>query len=209
MALTTYAELKTAVARWTGGSDASTAATTGMTNTIDDLVTIAESRIFRESRTKDTEASISTAIASGVIAVPSDYIALKFAYVDGSPVQTLQPRPAEWIYSNYSTRSATGKPKFIARETTNFIFGPYADSGYTVKGVYYKRLTALSSAVHNLFLNNPDLYLFGCLAESIILIGRDDRIPLWEAKYNKILNDINGVDKTSETANASLQMRLG
>lgn len=209
MAITTYAELKTAVARWTGGSDASTAATLGLTDSIDDLVTVAESRIFRETRTKDTEASLSTAIASGVIAVPSDYIALKFSYVDGTPVQKLERRSAEWIYSNYGTRSANGKPKFIARETTNFIFGPYPDSGYTIKGVYFKKLAALSTAVHNLFTNNPDLYLFGCLAESIILIGRDDRIPLWEAKYIKILNDVNGFARAEDVSGSSLQMRLG
>lgn len=209
MAITTYAELKTATARWLGGSDASTTTTIGIPSTIDDLITIAESRIFRECKTKDTEASLSTAIASGVIAVPSDYISFKFAYVDGTPVQTVEPRSAEWIYANYGTRSSTGRPMFIARETTNFIFGPFPDSGYTIKGVYYKRLAALSSAVHNLFLNNPDLYLFGTLAESIILIGQDKRIPTWEAKYNKILNDVNIYDRQSETSRASIQMRLG
>jgi len=209
MALTTYDELKTAIARWTGGSDVSTATTMGIPSTIDDLVTIAESRIFREAKTKDTEASLSTAISSGVIAVPSDYISLKFAYIDGTPVQTVERRSAEWIYANYGTRSAVGKPKFIARETTNFIFGPYPDSGYTIKGVYYKRLAALSSAVHALFSNNPDLYLFGCLAESIILIGRDDRIALWEAKYNKILNDVNGYARAEDASGGSLHMRLG
>lgn len=197
------------MARWTGGSDASTAATMGLTSTIDDLITIAENRIFRECKTKDTEASISTAISSGVIAVPSDYISLKYAYVDGTPVQTVSPRSAEWIYSQYGTRTSVGKPKFLARETTNFIFGPYPDSGYTIKGVYYKRLAALSTTAHALFTNNPDLYLFGCLAESVILIGKDERIPKWEAKYNKILNDVNGYDRQSETGRASLQMRLG
>jgi len=209
MALTTYAQLKTAVASWVGGSDAATAATLGLNNTIDDLVTVAESRIFRECKTKDTEASLSTAIASGVIAVPTDYISLKFSYVDGTPVQTLEPRSAEWIYANYGTRSSTGRPKFIAREAGNFIFGPFPDSGYTIKGVYYKRLAALSAGVHALFTNNPDLYLFGCLAETAILIGPDTRIPLWEQKYQKILNDVNGYDKQSETSRASLQMRLG
>lgn len=209
MALATYADLTTAVARWTGGSDASDATALGFASTIADLVTIAESRIFRETRTKDTEASLSTAIASGVITVPSDYIALKFAYVDGTPVQTLERRSAEWIYANYSTRSATGKPKFIAREVSNFIFGPYADSGYTIKGVYYKRLAALSSAAHALYTNNPDLYLFGCLAESNILIGNDKRIALWEQKYQKILNDVNGFSRAEDASGSGLQMRLG
>ena len=209
MAITTYAELKTAVARWTGGSDVSTATTMGIPNTIDDLVTIAEARIFREARTKDTEASIDTAMTAGVVAIPSDYIALKFAYVDGSPVQTLERRSAEWIYTTYPTRTAVGKPLYIGRDSSNFIFGPYPDSGYTLKGVYYKKLPALSSGVHALFTNNPDLYLFACLAESNILVAMDERIAMWEAKYNKILGDVNGIDRTEGAAGSSLQMRPG
>jgi len=208
MAINTYATLKTAVATWVGGGETATAATLGLTNTIDDLVTIAESRIFREAKTKDTEASFSTAIASGVVAVPSDYIAAKFLYVDSVPTQIMGPRSSEWIYQTYPTRSSEGKPKYFAREVTNFIFGPFPDSLYTIKGVYYKRLAALSSAAHALFTNNPDLYLFGCLAETAILIGPDPRIPLWEQKYQKILSDVNGHSKNSEYAGGTLRMRI-
>jgi hypothetical protein len=180
----------------------------GITSSIDDLVTLGESRIFREARTKDTEAPFSTAIASGVIAVPSDYIAAKYFYVDGNPTQFLEPRSAVWIYENYPYRAPEDKPKTFARETTNFIFGPYPDSTYTIKGVYYKRLAALSSGVHNLFLNNPDLYLFACLAEAEVLIGKDSRIPLWEAKYQRILLSANSLDANSEMASGSLRIRV-
>lgn len=207
MTIATYAQLKTATARWIGGSDDSDATSVGFASTIDDLVTIAESRIFREARTKDTEASINTAMANGVVAVPSDYIAMKFAYVDGTPVQTLERRPAEWIYSTYGTRTAVGKPKFFSRQTTNFIFGPYPDSGYTMIGVYYKRLPALSTAVHALFTNNPDLYLFGCLAETAIIIGADKRIDLWEKKYQMILAQVNAYDRAEGASGSALQMR--
>ena len=208
MALTTYVELKQAVSHWVGGSDDATASSLGITSSIDDLITIGERRIFREARTKDTEASLSTAIASGVISVPSDYIAIKYLYVNTTPVQWLEPRSPQWIYENYPTRSSEGKPQFFARETTNFIFGPYPDSTYTIKGVYYKKLGALSSAVHDLYTNNPDLYLFGCLAEAEILIGKDSRIALWETKYQNILSSVNGVDKNSELGGGTLRVRI-
>lgn len=207
MALATYADLKLATARWVGGSDASDATSLGFTSTIDDLITIAESRIFREARTKDTEASINTAMTNGVVAVPSDYITMKFAYVDGTPVQTLERRSPEWIYSTFGTRTSVGKPEFFSRQMTNFIFGPYPDSGYTMIGVYYKRLPALSSAPHALYTNNPDLYLFCCLAESAIIIGADKRIQLWEQKYQQILSQVNGYDKAEGWSGSALQMR--
>ena len=208
MAITSYSELKTAVLRWTGSSDDSTAANMGLSSSIDDLITIGESRLLRETKTKDTEASISTVIASGVIGVPSDYLAIKFLYVNGTPTKMLEPRDPGWIYENYPTRSSSGQPRFFAREATNFIFGPYPDSNYTIKGVYYKKLAALSSGVNNLFTNNPDLYLFACLAESSIRIGADPRIAIWEQKYQKILADVNGYTKSAEYQGGNLRMRL-
>jgi hypothetical protein len=209
MAITTYSELKTAVARWTAGSDSATAASMGLTDSIDDLVTIAESRIFRETRTADTEASMSTSIGSGVVALPTNFISIKFLYINSSPTQILEPKPAEWIYQNYPQRSSDGRPKVVGRDGSNLIFGPYPDSNYSIGGVYYKRLGALSSGVHALFTNNPDLYLFGCLAESAILIGQDSRIALWEQKYQKILNDVNNASRNSEYGGGNLRMRLG
>ena len=208
MAFTTYVDLKTAVSRWVGGGDDATVTGLGISSTIDDLITVAENRIFRETRTKDTEAAFSTAIASGVISVPSDYIATKFFYVDSSPTKVLEPKPVEWIYTNYPSRSSEGEPLYFAREGANFIFGPYPDSTYTIKGIYWKRLGAVSSSAHNLYTNNPDLYLFACLAEAEILIGKDSRIPLWEAKYKKILSDVNGMSQVAEYSGASLRMRL-
>lgn len=201
MAITTYSELKTAVTSWLDVPAAT------FTSQIDDLVTLAESRIFRETRTKDTEATISTALSSGVYALPSDYLEMKFAYINSSPISSLERRSPEWIYTEYPLRTSSGIPKFFARESTNLIFGPYPDSSYTLKGVYYKKLAALSTGVHALFTNNPDLYLFGTLAESELLIGRDERIKLWEAKYQKILSDVNGLDRRENSSGSILRIR--
>jgi len=174
-----------------------------------DLITVAESRIFREARTRDMEESFSTVIGSGTIGVPSGYLELKSAYIDSSPVQSLERRKAEWIYSEYPLRSSEGPPKYIAREGSTFIFGPYPDSAYTVKGVRYMQPTAISaSSVSSFFTNNPDLYLFACLAESEIIIGRDNRIPVWEAKYQKILAQVNGLDEREDQSGSNLQMRV-
>jgi hypothetical protein len=206
MSIQTYQELKDSLMAWL--YTATTDFTARNTTLIDDLITIGESRIFRETRSKGMEEELDMAIAAGVIVIPIDYIGLKFAYIDGSPGQVLERRSAEWIYANYPMRSASGKPKYIARDRTNFIFGPYADSGYTVKGVYYKQMV-LSDSAHEFFLNNPDLYLFACLAESELILGRDERVQLWEAKYQKILGDVNGFSKAEDVSGSTLRMRVG
>ena len=209
MAITTYAELKDAVGRFIGGSDDATAGTLGITSTIDDLITLGEARILREVRTKDNESSYSGTIgASGVLSVPSNYMGIKYLRLDTNPAEFLEARPPQWIYTQYPTRSAEGRPLYIAREATNFIFGPFPDSTYLVKGVLYIKAGTLSSSVYDLFTNNPDLYLFGCLAEAAVVIGPDTRIPIWEAKYQRILTDLNGMSQMAEYAGGPLRMRI-
>ena len=208
MSFGSYTSFGTSLATWLLNNNAATVTDVGVTM-IGDLITVGENRLFREARTRDMEVAMSTAIGSGVIAVPSGYVAMKHAYVNTSPVQRLERRSAEWIYQAYPIRSSTGVPKFFARDATNFIFGPYPDSAYTVNCVYYKHLAALTgSAANALFTANPDLYLFACLAEGDMVIGRDDRIKVWEAKYQKVLMQVNGEDLADGNSGSGLQMRV-
>jgi len=177
MSIASYSELKTAVANWLNRSD--------LTSYVPDFIALGEARIYREIRIRTMEASLSSAISSGVVAVPNDYVELKYAYVDGSPTRQLLRATPDFIYANYPTRSATSKPSYIARESSNFIFGPYPDSAYTIKGIYYKRLTALSdSNTTNWFTTNaPGILLWAALCEAEPFLKNDARIQLWQAKY--------------------------
>lgn len=180
MSITTYAELKSGVKNWLKRG-------TDLDSYLDDIITLGEKRIYRELRVRAMETSLSVTLSSGLAAIPSDFVEIKYAYIDGSPVQYLQMREAAWIIENYPTRSAEGKPKFFAQDGAYFIFGPFADSTYTLKGTYFKRLDALSSATNTLFTNNPDLYLMAALAESAVFLGYEDKnVARWEAKYQDI-----------------------
>jgi len=201
LSITTYSELQTAVSNWLKRSD--------LTSYIPDFVTLGEARIFRELRSVDMETSFSTAITTGVISLPTSYLALKFSYINSSPVQWLGRKTARWIYENYPTRSSDSTPKFIAREGQSFIFGPYPDSGYTVKGVYYKNIGPLSSSAHAVFTNNPDLYLFAALVAATPFIKDDKRVVLWEAQYQGILKSEQGRSDKEEYSGSPPQMTPG
>lgn len=189
MAITTYDELKTAVANWLNRSD--------LTSYIPDFIVLGEARIYRELRIRTMETALSSAIASGVLAVPGTYVEMKFAYINGTPVTKLQRRNTEFIYENYPTRSATGTPQFFAREGSNFIFGPYPDSNYTVKGIYYARLSALSASnTTNWFTANaPDILLWASLCSAEPFIKNDERLVIWEAQFQNAKRMIQDEDK--------------
>jgi hypothetical protein len=202
MSISTYSELKTAVANWLNRSD--------LTAYIPDFIRLAEERIYSDLRVRAMETALNSTISNGVIAVPNDYIELKYAYIDGSPVQRLTKKDEAFIYEKYPTRAAGGKPQYIAREIDNFIFGPYPDFSYVVKGGYYKRLDALSdSNTTNWFLtNNPSLLLFGSLAEAEPFLKNDERIAIWEQKYLDTKNRIQKEDESEKFSGSPLTVTV-
>jgi hypothetical protein len=199
-AITDYTTLKTEVAAWLNRSD--------LTNEIPGLVQLGELRVYRDLRVRQMETALSSAISSGVLAVPSGYAEMKFAYINGSPMVKLQRKDAEWIYYNYPTRSADGTPRFFAREGENFIFGPYPDSGYTVKGIYYKKLPALSGSNTTNWLTTdvPDLILFASLCEAAPFLQDDSRVALWEKKYEQIRARVQRQDDQEEFSGSPMQV---
>lgn len=199
MSISTYAELKTALANRLRRADTY--------SYVDDWILLAETDIYRRLRTKDMETALSGTISSGVVALPSGYIDLKFAYISGiTPVQRLKRKTVGWIYENYPTRSSTDTPLFIAREGSNLIFGPYPDSAYTVAGVYYKNLGAVSSTAHALFTSNPDVYLYGSLYMAVRDLKDDEGILRWQGLYEQALASAQKASDAEEVSGGGLEM---
>lgn len=198
MSLTTYAELQTAVASWMHRTD--------MTSVIPDLITLGEKRIFREVRCKAMESTLTGTIANGVVAVPSDYLALKFARIVGTPVSQLVGASASQIYSRYPLRSSDGKPKMIGREGSNFIFGPYPDSDYDIAGIYYAKPESIATSVNALFTESPELYLFASLSEAGAFVNNEKSLVKWQAKYKEIVDLLNS--ESDEETGSGGQMQV-
>lgn len=201
--ITSYATLQTSIAGFLHRSD--------MTDIIKELIADAEFRIANELRIRAMEASFSSAISSGVVALPSGFLEWQFLYIDDTSAQKLERKDAEWIYTNYPTRAGSGKPVFFAREGDNVIFGPYADSAYTVKGRYYKKLDALSdSNTSNWFITNaPDLLRYGALCEAAPYMQDDPRIVVWERKYEQVKQRIKATERRENTSGSLINMRAG
>lgn len=201
--ITSYSSLQTSIAAFLHRSD--------LTAIIPELIVDAEARIYNDLRLRCMEAAFSSAIAAGVVALPTGFLEWQFLYIDDSSAQKLTRKDSEWIYSNYPARSGTGKPVFFAREGDSIIFGPYSGSAYTVKGRYYKRLTALSdSNTTNWFITDaPDLLRFAALAESAPYLQNDARIAVWEGKYQAVKKRIEHTEKRENVSGSQLQISKG
>ena len=184
MAISVYGDIRQAVYDLLDitGNDMSTAK-------VDLLIASAEDNIYREVRLRFMETVVSSTIAAGAVALPAGYIELKEAYLDTSPAQPLQRKTAEWIYANYPTRSADNAPRFIGREGSNFIFGPYPDSNYLVRMLCYAKpatQVGTSTTLTGVIAASPYLLIFKSAAEVEPALGREVRLPVWENKYKEL-----------------------
>lgn len=202
----TYAELKAAVERWTESSSGDYQGPS-----FAELLLLGHQRIGREVRCREMEATLtgSLTITGGVLALPADFVDLKYARLDNEqPTKPLIKRTASFIYERFPFRQALSRPIYVAREFSNLIFGPYPDASqvYTVDGVYWARASGVtlsttttgsgSATISNaVFTAHPDLYLAATIAEAIPFLGFDKRIAIWEGKYTNIkdalMNEVN------------------
>lgn len=199
MALTTYTELTASVADWLDRTD--------LTSQIVDFITLAEKKVYRVLRVRDMETALNVTMASGVAALPADFLELKFAYIDGSPAKSLTRKTIHDIYEKYPNRSSQAKPDYIANNVDNFEFAPFPDSDYVVKGTYWARPDALSGSNETNFLitNYPDLILYGSLIEAVGLTGDIQRLTEWAAKYDSVLSDIKMEEKQQRIGGSPLR----
>ena len=181
-----YASLQQAIADWMARSD--------LTAFIPNFIQNWEEDFLRDPKNfgRWMEASLNDTIASSVIAVPSDYLGLKYAYVNGSPSSRLDRVSLNQLYGRYPRGGDTDIPAWIARDVRNFVFGPAPDSNYNIKGVYWAKPTlirnyAADAAAHWMIVNAPDVALYGSLVAAEPFLSNDERMPMWQAMHDRAL----------------------
>lgn len=198
--ITNYASLSTAVGDYLARSD--------LTGFVPNFIQNAESKLYRTLRLRTMETALSGTISGGVLAVPSGYLELKYAYVNQSPTEFLSRMPPEALYREYPNRSNTARPRAIAREASNFIFGPYPDANYSIAGIYYTRLTSLDAITNttNWFTDNaPDVLLYGALLEAVPFLKDDERIPVWRSYFDEAVGTVRREENRENSSGSSPQ----
>lgn len=183
MAISTYAELQTAVENWLDRSD--------VDSRIPEFIAVAESRINRKLRCREqeAEASVTVTVGARTAALPSDFAEVRRFYIDGSPVRFLEFMSPQDYWARY-TSTNQGNPSVFTIEGTNLVIGPVPNSSNTGKLQYYRNLPALSSSAHGLFTANPDLYLYGSLTAAEPFLKNDKRVVMWKSFFEEILQEL-------------------
>lgn len=188
MAITTYAELLVQLGRMvTFEGDNPGDASIG---TLQTVIGLAETRIYREVRTGYNEAAISGTVTSNAFALPTNWRAASAVHFGKKP---LEPVSSDWLREHLDTLPS-GDCRYFAVQGRTLVFSPTVTDGTSVQGFYYKALDALDETTtpnNTLFTSANDLFLFACMVEAAPLYAFQDQLQIWESKYRAVRDQLN------------------
>jgi hypothetical protein len=199
MAITTYAELKSAIADFLNRDD--------LTSVIPTFISLAEARIARDLRHWKQEKRAITLIDERYENLPSDWLeVIKVRHTDGGIIQTLSASEMEKLRASEPT---SGKPRYMCMGSGQIEFYPTPDTEYEISITYYARIPALSDAEPDnwLLLDAPDALLYGSLINSAPYLADDARSQIWGALYNSAIEGLNIENERAKSA-GQLRMRI-
>ena len=189
MALSTFTELKDAIADWLDRSD--------LTARIPDFIALAEARINRELRIRPMEVRSTMTTTSGnqYFNLPGGYIQMRNIQLNTNPTTPLEYITPEMLDRLYGS-STTGKPRAYTLIGDEIQLAPIPDSAYTLEMAFYEKFTALGDGTSGTVTNNwltanaPDILLYGALMEAEPFIKNDERIQTFTAQYKEELDSM-------------------
>ncbi len=203
MAITSYSTLQTSIGDWLNRSD--------LTSVIPDFITMAEAQFNRVLRHRKMVERATATLDSEYSAMPADWLESIRYQLNTNPITVMEfvsPDQAAVLKGAYST---SGKPIFYSQIGQQFQVIPAPDSGsaYTGELTYYAKIPALSSGNTSnwLLVDSPDIYLYGSLLQSAPYLQDDQRLGVWSAIYQRLLEDLKVSDERSRMATSSLRMR--
>jgi len=203
MAISTYSDLKTAVADYLARTD--------LTSKIPDFITFAENRLRRDLRIRQMLKLVNAAMTANdsTLSLPSDFLEMRDIHLNTTPNSALEYLSPNIFYRNADATN-TGVPKRYTLLASDFQFAPIPDSAYNVRMLYYAAPAYLSdSNTSNVFLANcADALLYASLGEAEPYSMNDERLATWAALYQRAIDTINASDDRGEYAGVPLTMTL-
>lgn len=201
MSISTYDELQDAVANWLNRDD--------LAERIPEFIMLAEKRMDRDLRRRTIVAPLTLTSGAQSISLPDDCVELRYVrHASTSRAGSLTITTPLGL-QQYRCLSA-GAPVAAAVINNTLMFDREPDSAYELEIIYFAAITPLAddAAVNTELEDAPDLYLFAALVEAVPFLEHDERVGLWEAKYQSALRALNMTRESAELGAAPVTMAL-
>lgn len=170
---------------------------TNLTAVIPDFIALGEAVMFRRLKARRQQRSVTFEIDGETLGVPRDMREVRsFTITDPvSRIDYLTPDAFDAL------PTGTGMPRFYTIIGTQFVFSPVPDQAYEVKLGYRQGLENISATVRSNWLldQHPDAYLYAALCEAAPYLRDDERLPMWQARRDQIINEINELEPRPTT----------
>lgn len=204
MSITTYTELKAAIADWLNRDDLSDAR-------LGDFISFAENRIYHELRIPTMERVVLMDTDSdGKAFIPADFLEAKDVFFNDDPLDRIS------LTDLMSRSNHAGKPYYFAREGGYLTFlpnpGDITGTDDELRMIYYAEPDRLSAtnADNSVFLLAPDLYLYGALVAGGVYLGvPQDKITVWQTSFADLMQRLMGHARQAEVSGSTMTIQSG
>ena len=199
MAISTYAELKAAVADWLNRDD--------LTAAIPSFIALAEAEFSRRLRTQRMLSRAVASVTAEYADLPDNFLQMRSLHLRATPIRRLEfVTPANFL--DLANAGVPGEPRFFTVLGSQIRFAPIPVSS-TVELVYFSKIPALSDAAPANWLLDmaPELYLHASLAHASPYLREDQRVTGWKQLAEDQLAQINEADKRAAFNAGPLTMR--
>ena len=205
MAISTKAELHTAVANWLNRSD--------LTSRIPEFISLAEASFNRNLRTREMLVRSTASTSGQYVSLPTDFLEM----LNIELTSTTPPKRLVYITSDRSDdyrerqNNKTGIPDYYTIEGTSIQLLPTPNEAVTVQLNYYQDIPALSGladSANNWILSaHPDVYLYGTLMQASPYIMDPQSAQQWDALLVRSVQELTAADEKSRYSGGTLNMR--
>ena len=155
------------------------------------FILMAEAMFNRELRTPDMEASAILTATGETTALPSDYLAMRAIYVEGSPDRPLRGLAPTAIRQEYD--GSAGQPVAYTLVDGGLVLVPPPADSTALHLDYFGRIEGLTDASTSNWLldKHPDAYLYATLFYAEAYLDNPTRAGQWKALLDQALAAIN------------------
>ncbi|UOF80837.1 tail tubular protein A [Caudoviricetes sp.] len=187
MALETYSDLKTAVGDYLNRAD--------LTAVIPTFIALSEAKFNRELRTRNMLTRAECVSDNEFVALPVDFLEaylLELNMTDiaaQQPLAFVGPNEAKSLKAN----KIINKVRYFTLIDGAFELLPAPTSNVDLLLTYYAKIPSLSDTqtTNWLMTKSPDLYLYSALLEATPYLKNDERVNIWAAARQQVMDAMN------------------
>ena len=197
-----YAELKTNIANYLNRSD--------LTSEIDIFIDNTEAELNRNLRVADLVKRATATAENQYLSLPTDWLEAINIEITSNNFRPLMQMSIESLdVYRRSINNKTGQPIYYAIVDNTLELAPSPDASYTLQLTYYGKIDALSDTNTSNFVlsTHPDVYLYGSLKHASVFLMEDERAPLFNAQFEKSLDEIKLQQEKRDFGKGSLVQR--